>query len=292
MRAIRTPAHRRRRPRRLASLLAVAGVAVIGPAATGSHTVRPGETLSEIAADHGVTVARLAEANGLADIHRVLAGQTLAMPDPSAGGGVVTHTVDPGETLSEIASRYGTTVRALAEANGIADVHHVRAGQRLAVSGGTSAGGGGRSGSIEVSRFPARLQSAPERLALVPRFEHWAAAHGAPVDLLMAMTWLESGWQHDVVSSAGAVGIGQLMPDTVTWMRDVVLRQPLDPYDADDNINMSARYLKWLLDRTGGDESTALAGYYQGLGAVQRSGVFPSTQVYVDDVLAFRDRHF
>ncbi|MDQ3462638.1 MAG: lytic transglycosylase domain-containing protein, partial [Actinomycetota bacterium] len=109
---------------------------------------------------------------------------------------------------------------------------------------------------------------------------------------LMAMTWLESGWQNDVVSSAGAIGIGQLMPDTVTWLEDIVIREPLDPHDPDDNIRMSARYLRWLLDRTGGDAATALAGYYQGLGAVRSSGVFPSTRVYVADVLFFRDRHF
>lgn len=298
MRALRsTPTHRRPpRSRRLLALAAVAGVAVAGSAATGSHTVRSGETLSEIAARYGVSVGALAEANGVADVDRILDGQTLALP----GGGSSpdappTHEVAPGETLSEIAARYGVSVIAVAEANGIADVHHIRAGDRLAVpsaSGGDGGAPGGAGDADGVSRFPARLRSSPARLALVPRFEHWAAASDVPVDLLMAMTWLESGWQNDVVSPVGAMGIGQLMPDTVSWLQDIVIGEPLDPHDPDDNIRMSARYLRWLLDRTGGDPATALAGYYQGLGAVRTSGVFPSTRVYVADVLAFRDGHF
>ncbi len=335
--------HRRTRSPRSAALLAVIGIAVAGTAATGSHTVRSGDTLSELAAKHGVSVAALAEANDIDDVHRVPAGMKLVIPggdggkadakdggdsdtkrkpdakdgggsdtkrkpDAKDGGGSDTkaasgkpdarfHTVAPGETLSAIAARYGVTVRALAEANGLADIHWITAGQRLAIPG-SGAGSGDRpparatSGEVDTSRFPALLQASPERLALVPTFQHWAGVYRVPLDLLMAMTWLESGWQDDVVSSAGAIGIGQLMPDTVAWMRDVIIGEPLDPYDADDNIRMSAAYLRWLLDRTGGDPAMALAGYYQGLGAVRSAGVFPSTRVYVADVLAFRDRHF
>ncbi len=339
MRATKPRASHRRPPRRhpLLTLAAVGSVALAGAASTRAHVVGAGETLSEIGADHGVTVSELAEANGIDDIDRIVAGESLTIPDPdgtrdegdggggSSGGGgggngkaddakgeasggeasggeasggeaheARFHTVAAGDTLSGLARTYGVSVRDLAEANGIVDIHHIRIGDRLDVSGSVrSAGtGGGSSSQVDVSRFPARLQASPERLALVPVFERWAATYGVPLDLLMAMTWLESGWQHDVVSSAGAIGIGQLMPDTVTWMEDVLIGEPLDPYDPDDNIRMSARYLRWLLDRTGGDAATALAGYYQGLGAVQTSGIFPSTRAYVADVLAFRDRYF
>ena len=321
--------HRRTRSPRVAALLAVAGIAVAGTASTGSHMVRSGDTLSELAAKHGVSVAELAEANGIDDPNRVAAGTKLVIPgaqgagkpkadgagrsersDGKAGSGKhqgASHTVAPGETLSAIAARYGVTVRALAQANGITDVNRITAGQRLAIPGsgaasddrssagaasGDRSSAGGASGEVDTSRFPALLQASPERLALVPSFQRWAGVYGVPLDLLMAMTWLESGWQDDVVSSAGAIGIGQLMPDTVTWMRDVIIGEPLDPYNADDNIRMSAAYLRWLLDRTGGDQAMALAGYYQGLAAVRSAGVFPSTRVYVADVLAFRDRHF
>ncbi len=333
----RTPraSHRRHsRRHRLLAWAALGSVAVAGTASTGLHVVGRGETLSEIAADHDTTVAELAEANEIDDVDRIEEGRSLTIPsaeskskkrskaedggasedgapededareggdeakDEDEGSGTF-HTVVAGETLSAIARTYGVSVRDLAEANGIADVHRIRVGDRLAVSGlaaGTAevsaASPSGGSNRVDVSRFPARLQASPERLALVPVFEHWADTYGVPLDLLMAMTWLESGWQADVVSSAGAMGIGQIMPDTVTWMEDTLIGEPLDPFDPDDSIRMAARYLRWLLDRTGGDPATALAGYYQGLGAVQTSGVFPSTRSYVADVLAFRDRYF
>lgn len=345
MRAKRAlPRHRRSRSHPVAALVALAGIAIAGTAATGSYTLRPGETLSHVAASHGVSVAELAEANGIDDPNRVSAGQKLAIPkggdgkgdgrsrerkgdgvdkesEPEAGGakgertgaadaatpeskgsdagagGAGFHTVASGESLSAIAARYGTTVRTLAEANGVVDVNRIVAGQRLAIPGAGSGSGqlsapAAKGGDVDTARFPAILRASPERMALVPSFEHWAAASRVPLDLLMAMTWLESGWQDDVISSAGAIGIGQLMPDTARWMSDTVLRVPLDPRDPDDNIRMSAAYLRWLLDRTDGDAADALAGYYQGLGAVQSVGVFPSTKVYVDDVLAFRDRYF
>ncbi|HSH22857.1 MAG TPA: LysM peptidoglycan-binding domain-containing protein [Acidimicrobiales bacterium] len=328
----------------MAALVAVAGIAIAGTAATGSYTVRPGETLSHVAAAHDVSVAELAEANGIGDPNRLPAGQKLVIPkrgdgkggggkagdgkgdgnrgdkgsDAKAGGakeerrpvtadaatprskggdagpgGDTFHIVAPGESLSVIAARYGTTVRALAEANGVADVNRIVVGQRLAMPGsGEVSTPAGPAGDVDTSRFPAILRASPDRMALVPRFEHWAAVSRVPLDLFMAMTWLESGWQDDVISSAGAIGIGQLMPDTARWMSDTVLRVPLDPHKADDNIRMSAAYLRWLLDRTGGDPAAALAGYYQGLGAVQSVGVFPSTKVYVANVLAFRDRYF
>jgi soluble lytic murein transglycosylase-like protein len=129
-------------------------------------------------------------------------------------------------------------------------------------------------------------------MAYIPIFQRWSAHYGVPADLLMAMTWLESGWQRSAVSSTGAVGVGQIMPDTTAWMRDVIIREPLDPYDPEDSIRMSARYLQWLLGRTGGDVRQALGGYYQGLASVRERGLLQETEGYVTNVLAFRDRHF
>ena len=49
-------------------------------------------------------------------------------------------------------------------------------------------------------------------------------------------------------------------------------------------------YLKHLLEQTGGDENTAIAGYYQGLGSVRSRGLFDDTQQYVANVQALRSR--
>jgi soluble lytic murein transglycosylase-like protein len=123
----------------------------------------------------------------------------------------------------------------------------------------------------------------------VPLFQKWAAANAIPADLLMATTYLESGWQNDVVSSVGAIGIGQLMPSTVRFIRGELIGVPnLDPRIPEHNIRMSARYLRFLLGHTGGDVRKALASYYQGPGSVQSIGLYDDTVQYVDGVLSLR----
>jgi soluble lytic murein transglycosylase-like protein len=125
-------------------------------------------------------------------------------------------------------------------------------------------------------------------MALSPVFEQWADAYGVPRDLLKATAYLESGWNNAALSSSGAKGIGQLMPETSAWINEALLGgSHLDPNVPEQNIQLSARYLRYLLDHGPGAE-TALAGYYQGLGAVRRSGVYPETVRYVQMVQELR----
>ena len=196
----------------------------------------------------------------------------------AAKTGNQTYVVRPGDTLSSIAAKYGTTYGALARANHLRNANVVVIGQKLTIP----AGAGGPSKGL-----PAKLLAHPDRLPLRANFQRWAAQYGVPADLLQALCWVESGWQIGVVSRTGAVGIGQLMPATVDHMR-VVLRAPLDPTNADDNIRMSARFLRFLLDGTGGDVNLTLAAYYQGLRSVREGPVLPETLHYVETVLAFR----
>jgi LysM repeat protein len=252
------------------------------------YTVVAGDTLSSIARAHGVTVSALTSANSLRNPNLVRIGATLAIPagDGSSGGGSSggasgSYTVRAGDTLTAIAARYGVSTSALSSANNLRDRNLVRIGQRLTIPAGAAAAGSG---------LPSKLAGSPSRLALMPTFDHWAATYGVPADLLKGLCWLESGWQNTVTSSTGAVGIGQLMPDTVTLVNNVLLRAHLDPRDPEDNIRMSARFLRYLLDRTGGDVRTALASYYQGFRSVSEQGAYASTLVYVGAVLALRAR--
>ncbi|HET7719082.1 MAG TPA: LysM peptidoglycan-binding domain-containing protein, partial [Acidimicrobiales bacterium] len=117
-----------------------------GAAADGEHRVQRGDTLSEIAAANGTTVRALAAANGLSNADRIVIGQVLVIPSgpAAAAPATVVHVVAPGETLSGIAGRYGTTSSAIAGTNGIANRNLVRIGQRLTIpSGGGGAGSGG-----------------------------------------------------------------------------------------------------------------------------------------------------
>lgn len=146
----------------VALLLAITLAAWSAPAALaapqaqgGTHVVQAGETLSGIAARYGVSVQALMQANGITNPSLIYVGQRLTIP--GSGGGAAAsaptatvHVVKPGETLGAIAARYGVSVQALAQANGIANPSLIRSGQRLVVPAGGAAGGNpgaGRTGN-------------------------------------------------------------------------------------------------------------------------------------------------
>jgi LysM repeat protein len=133
-------------------------------ASAGAYVVRAGDTLSGIAARYGTTVAALMRANGLRG-SLIYPGQRLTLSGrgssggapPSAAGGQI-YVVRPGDSVSAIAYRYGTTVAAVANANGLANASTIYAGQRLRIpsgGGGTAApapaAGGGKRIVVDLS---------------------------------------------------------------------------------------------------------------------------------------------
>lgn len=105
-----------------------------------TYTVRRGDTLSSIAARHGVSSRALASANGIDDPRALPVGRKLRIPGPGGvrSAAATTYTVRRGDTLSSIARRHGTSVQQLLAANGIERADSIRAGQKLRVpaSGG------------------------------------------------------------------------------------------------------------------------------------------------------------
>lgn len=284
----------------------------VGTASTG-HIVAKGETLSHIARRYGLTVSDIAATNGITNIHYVREGRSLTIGAPAPTRGIQpvpiaaslptpvpppasvaamfgVHAVVNGETLSGIAKRYATTVSELASANNIVNVNTVRIGTQLMIP--LPAPPPPPPSILDLERIPSRLKASPERMELAGRFEHWANTYGVGVDLVMGVAWVESGWQNHVISSVGAVGIGQIMPATGTWLSERIIKEPLDARDPDHNIRMMARYLRWLLDRTGEDVPGALAGYYQGLSSVKKSGLYPASQTYISAVLGATETYF
>lgn len=109
-----------------------------------------------------------------------------------------------------------------------------------------------------------------------------AEAYDLSPALLAAVAYVESGFDPTVVSSAGAQGLMQLMPEVA---RELGVANPFDPAQA---IDGAARLLRSHLDRFGTAE-LALAAYNAGPGAVARAGGVPSPGVrrYVDKVLYY-----
>lgn len=121
-------------------------VALPLPILAGQVTVKEGETLSEIAERHGVSLNQLMQVNGIRNADQVEAGRTLTLP--GGGGGrsaqasrssTGTVTVKPGETLSEIAERHGVSLSRLMQINGIRHADQVEAGQILRLQGAAPA---------------------------------------------------------------------------------------------------------------------------------------------------------
>lgn len=141
------------------------------------------------------------------------------------------------------------------------------------------------------SEGPEEAQAVTPRLSHVARL---AEAHGR--DLLMATVGtrispafalaviaVESAGRHDAVSSAGAQGLMQLIPDTAARFGVA------DPFDPAENIRGGVAYLDWLMEEFDRDPVLVLAAYNAGEGAVQRSGGVPDydeTRNYVPRVLA------
>ena len=274
--------------RRVLAAALVAAFILARPASADVHEVAPGETLSAIALRYGVSVAAVAEANNIGNTDLVFAGSILTIPGGAAPADApaddAVYVVVAGDTLAAVADRMGTTVALLAAGNGIADPNFVVVGQRLHVPGSAAAG---RADAVADS--PHSLPTHDD-LDVEAAIDYWAGRNGIDAALAKGLAWHESGWQQDVVSSAGAIGVMQLIPSASAHAADTLIGVPtLDPLVLDDNVRMGVRYLDSLLDNFGGDVRLAVAAYYQGERAVREIGLYQETERYVANVLANRE---
>ncbi len=188
-----------------------------GAAGTGeqTHLVGTGETLAQIAIQYDVTVDGLIAANGLSSADEIYPGQVLTIPDPGATARAapaetaVTHLVSSGETLSEIAARYGVTVHSLAVANDIVNTASIIPGTLLSIpsaqAGSNSVSyasvGEGLCTDVEVERSGTGYFSRPVRGYVVTQLFHsghpgidLGADTGTPVYAADSGTVVFSGW--------------------------------------------------------------------------------------------------
>ena len=105
-----------------------------------TYTVKKGDTLSEIASKYGTTYQVLAKYNGIADPDKIKIGQVIKIPTNgkvstanNSTSNNITYVVKKGDTLSKIASKYGTTYQKIAKDNNISDPDKIYAGQKLII---------------------------------------------------------------------------------------------------------------------------------------------------------------
>src|SRR5262245_22488594 len=179
------------------------------------------------------------------------------------------YVVRPGDSLTAIAGRFGTTIPALARANRLDPLRPLLIGTKL-----------------ELPSAPATTASATDVRDLV---DSWAGRYGVDPALARALAWMESGYQMNLTSGAGAWGVMQIIPSAWDYVEQVLIRQ-IVPRTPAGNVQIGVALIRQLLSEFSGDERLAVGAWYQGARAVREHGLYPETRLFVDDVLALRMR--
>lgn len=236
----------------------------------GRFTSATARALARFQAAHSLA----ADAIAGKQTYRALAGGSSGSFTPPVQ--VSTYTVRAGDGFYSIAGRLGISPLLLAKQNRLELTAVIVPGQKLVLPAGTR--------TLPPAAATPAAPVAVTHDAVRASLNHWSAAYGVDPKLARATAWMESGFRQDVVSSAGAVGVMQLLPGTWEWVEQALL-VTTTPRTYDGNVRVGVRYLRWLLDQFDGNTRLALAGYYQGAQAVRDRGLFDDTKRYVAIIL-------
>jgi LysM repeat protein len=297
---------------------AAATVAVVPAPVVGTHTVVSGDTVWALARTYGSTVQAITSANALDSRATIRVGQVLSVPGatgtsaPSGGAAAapapapaatVTHTVVSGDTVSALATRYGSSVQAITSANSLNAGAMIRIGQVLTIPGATA---GAAPTTLVGNTFAGRTYpehvvaaanqnkanllavGVPSKADMQALVVSTARAMGVDPALAQAIAFQESGFNHASVSPANAIGTMQVIPTSGDWASDMVGRK-LNLLDPTDNVVAGVAILRRLVE-TSPDLPTAIAGYYQGQRSVRENGMYADTRRYVASVQTLMSR--
>jgi peptidoglycan hydrolase-like protein with peptidoglycan-binding domain len=117
--------------------------------------------------------------------------------------------------------------------------------------------------------------------------DYWAVHYSVDRTLVRALAWMESGYQTDLTSSAGAWGVMQILPVTWSYVETVLIGAKV-PRTASGNIRIGVVYIRQLLREFDGNERKALAAWYQGPASVRKNGILAESKIFIRNVLALR----
>jgi len=222
---------------------------------------------------------------------------------------IVVHLVQPGDTATGLAVAYHAWTRELIALNRLGPDALLRAGERVRIPVVTSRARRHHPRQHHPRQHHPRQHHPRQHHPLAGHasrmrdagWHHWRMSRdevrraiarearrlGVPVTLAQAVGGQESGWHQPLRSSAGAIGVMQVLPTTGLWMS--LYAGPLNLRDTHDNITAGVTLLRVLLEETRSTRR-AVGAYYQGLGAVRRHGLYQETRRYVADVLAIDAR--
>jgi LysM repeat protein len=190
------------------------------------------------------------------------------------------HVVKAGESLTEIAGRFHTTVATLARLNHLDPARPLLIGTVL------------RLPTVErtvKARVTPAAATVTDAASVRSSLDRWAAYYGVDPHLARALAWMESGYNNSLVSSVGARGIMQLLPTTWSYVENVLIGHKV-AHDADGNVHVGVALIHHLLTVFHGNSRLALAAWYQGERAIKQHGVYKVSKTFVADVLALRTR--
>jgi hypothetical protein len=139
-------------------------------------------------------------------------------------------------------------------------------------------------------RSPRAAHAAPpSMLAVQNSLRRWSRYYGVSLQLVRALAWMESGFQPNVRSSAGAWGVMQVTPGTWRYVENFIVAHRV-PHTLDGGVRVGVAYFHQLLHEFNFRRRLALAAYYQGPWGVRKYGLYRETRRFVANVLALRSR--
>lgn len=247
---------------------------------SGSVTVRAGDTLTGIAARHGTTVGELASANKLSDTRLIYPGQVLRLPGSSSAGSSSSST---GSTAAPSRAGIPSSLSRPYDERTIGDLLTDESVQSTFLHYQYSSATARAAGA---NRIYLSNTSVPGRDEIKQLIVETSERHGVDPQLMLAVSYQESGWNQRAVSPANAIGAMQVIPASGEWASSLIGRE-LNLLDPADNVTAGVVVMRALL-RSASSTDDAIGGYYQGLASVRQHGLFNDTRQYVDNIRHFK----